>query len=179
MKKLMTLFVAAVAICSCSPKLYDAANATVDKKVFAEQYKLNKAEWDAAFAFLQRPDLAELKAGQYEVLGRTYAKVQIDRTREVVNYEDHHNVIDLFYIVEGEELINVCKPEDLTELVSAYNEKKDVELYKSAKNSHPVVLTKGKYIILFPSDAHQPMLPPDGKPAPIHKIVLKIPYISE
>ena len=174
----MTILSAALAICACTPKIYDAANATLDKKVFAEQYKLNKAEWDAAFEFLQRPDLAELPAGQYEVYGRTYAKVQIDRTRESVNYELHHNVIDLFYIVEGEELVNYCKPEDLTELVSPYNEKKDVEYYKSASKQNSVVLTKGKYIVLFPSDGHQPMLPPDGNPAPIHKIVLKIPYVT-
>ena len=178
MKKLIVILAAVAALCSCSPKLYDAANATVDKKIFAEQYRLNKAEWDAAFAFLQRPDLADLKAGQYEVLGRTYAKVQIDRTREKVNYEDHHKLIDLFYIVDGEELVNVCRPEDITGLVSPYNEQKDVEYYSGSSDARPVVLTKGKYIILFPSDAHQPMLPPDGKPAPIHKIVIKLPYIQ-
>ena len=179
MKKLMIILVAAAAVCSCSPKLYDAANATVDKKIFAEQYRLNKAEWDAAFEFLQRPDLAELKNGQYPILGRTYAKVQIDRTKTKSNYEDHHKGIDLFYIVEGSELINVSKPEDMTGLVSAYNEQKDVEYYSGSSKDHPVVLTKGKYVILFPSDAHQPMLPPDGKPAPIHKIVIKLPYVTE
>lgn len=179
MKRVTIILGALLCLCACSPKIYDAANATLDKKVFAEQYKLNKAEWDAAFQFLQRPDLAELKSGQYDVLGRTYAKVQIDRTKERSNYELHHNVIDLFYIVEGEELVNVCKPEDLTELVSPYNPQKDVEYYKSASKEKAVVLTKGKYVVLFPSDGHQPMLPPDGNPGPIHKIVLKIPYVTK
>lgn len=179
MKKLIIILAAALAVCACSPKIYDAKNATYNKKIFAEQYKLNKAEWDAAFEFLQRPDLADLPAGQYEVLGRTYAKVQIDRTREKMNYEIHKKGIDLFLVVSGEELINVSKPEDLLDLVTPYNEAKDVVYYARSAKQKPVVLTKGKYIVLFPSDAHQPMLPPDGKPAPIHKVIIKLPYVTE
>jgi YhcH/YjgK/YiaL family protein len=80
--------------------------------------------------------------------------------------------------VEGQELINVAKPEDMTEQVSPYNEAKDVEYSRSASKFTPVVLTPGKYIVLFPSDAHQPMLPPDGNRAPIKKIVAKIPFVQ-
>ncbi len=182
MKHFLFAFTALLTLCSCSPRIYDAANATFDKKLFAEQYKLNKAEWDAAFEFLQRPDLAELKAGQYEVLGRTYAKVQIDRTRDEahkMNYEVHRNGIDLFLILEGSELINVSRPENLVNLVSPYNEKKDVEYYAASADFRPVVLTKGKYVVLFPTDGHQPMLAPDGTPAAIHKVIIKLPYVRK
>lgn len=178
MKKLSVLIL--LALCACTPKihLYDEANATADMEVYAEQYSLNKAEWDAVFRFLADPATAKLPAGQYPITDSTFAKVQIDSTRTSMNYEDHHKKIDLFYIVEGSELINVCKPSSLAGLVDPYNPAKDVEHYSSSSDYKPVVLTPGKYVILFPSDAHQPMLAPDGLPAPIHKIVVKIPYVQ-
>lgn len=177
MKKLSILLL--LALCACAPKTYlwNEADATVDRDVYAEQYRLNQAEWDAAFAWLADPASRELPAGRYEITEKTYAKVQIDSTRLQMNFEDHHQGIDLFYIVEGSELVNVARPEMMTGLVSAYNEAKDVEYYQSASEFTPVVLTPGKYIILFPSDAHQPMLAPDGNRAPIHKLIVKLPYV--
>lgn len=182
MKKLTLFMGLALALCACSPKyyLYDAKNAIVDKDVYAEQYALNKAEWDAVFAWLSKPETKELPAGRYQVTKDTYATVQIDRTKPVVgNYEDHHQRIDLFYTVSGAEKILVSKPEDLRDLVNPYSEAKDVEHYKTSVKYHEEVVTPGKYIILFPSDAHAPMIDPDGKGAPIHKIVCKIPFVKK
>ena len=178
MKKLP--FILLLMLCACAPKTYlwNEADATVDRAVYEEQYRLNKAEWDAAFAWLSNPESATLPAGQYEITDKTYAKVQIDSTRLRMNFEDHHKGIDLFYIVEGSELINVARPEKMTELVSPYNKAKDVEYYRSASEYETVVLTPGKYIILFPSDAHQPMLAPDGQPGPIHKLIVKLPFVQ-
>lgn len=169
-----------VALCACTPKTYlwNEGHTTVDRAVYDEQYRLNQAEWDAAFAWLADPASATLPAGRYDITESTYAKVQIDSTRDVMNFEDHHKGIDVFYIVSGEELINVSRPEDMTDLVSAYNEAKDVEYYRSSSNCKPVVLGPGDMIILFPSDAHQPMLPPSGERAPIHKLIVKIPFAT-
>ena len=170
-----------LALCACAPKsyLWHEADATVDRAVYDQQYKLNQAEWDAVFAWLDQPGTMTLPAGRYEITDQTYATVQIDSTRDVMNYEDHHKRIDLFYIVEGSELINVAKPEDMTDQVAPYNEARDAEYARSASAFTSVVLTPGQYIILFPSDAHQPMLAPDGVRAPIHKIVVKIPFVEE
>ena len=85
--------------------------------------------------------------------------------------------IDLFYIVSGSELINVTKPENMVE-PGPYSESRDAAYSRTATDFTPVVLNPGQYVILFPSDAHQPMLAPDGKPAPIHKIVAKIPFVQ-
>lgn len=177
MKKISIMLMLALC-CACSPKLYDSKNATADMKVFQEQYKLNKAEWDAAFAFLADPATKNLPAGRHDITENTFANVQIDRTRNTMNWEFHCKKIDLFYIVEGSELINVATPADMQEITMQYNPDRDAQYSKSASNSHPVVLTPGKYVILFPSDAHQPMLAPDGNPAPLHKITIKIPYVQ-
>ena len=165
---------------ACTPKTYlwNEARTTVDRAVYDGQYRINQAEWDAAFAWLADPASATLPAGRYEITENTYAKVQIDSTRDVMNFEDHHKGIDVFYIVSGEELINVCRPEYMTELVSAYDEAKDVEYYRSSSKSTPVVLGAGDMVILFPSDAHQPMLPPSGERGPIHKLIVKIPFVQ-
>ena len=169
-------------LCACAPKsqvyLWNESATTVDRAVYDEQYRLNQAEWDAAFTWLSDPASRELPAGRYDITEQTYAKVQIDSTRNVINFEDHHKGIDVFYIVSGEELINVCAPEKMTDLVSPYNEAKDVEYYRSASESTPVVLHAGDMIILFPSDAHQPMLPPSGERGPIHKLIVKIPFVQ-
>ena len=165
---------------ACTPKTYlwNEARTPVDRAVYDGQYRINQAEWDAAFAWLADPASATLPAGRYEITENTYAKVQIDSTRDVMNFEDHHKGIDVFYIVSGEELINVSRPEDMTELVSAYDEAKDVEYYRSSSKSTPVVLGAGDMVILFPSDAHQPMLPPSGERGPIHKLIVKIPFVQ-
>jgi len=180
MKKLPLLLL--LALCACAPKaqsyLWHEADATVDRAVYDEQYKLNQAEWDAVFAWLSEPSNLALPAGRYDVTPNTWVTVQIDSTRDRMNFEDHHKRIDLFYIVEGQELVNVARPEDMTDEVSPYNDAKDVAYSRSASKFTPVVLTPGKYIILFPSDAHQPMLPPDGHRAPIKKIVAKIPFVQ-
>ena len=181
MKRLPILLLL-LALCACAPKaqvyLWNEADATVDRAVYDEQYKLNQPEWDAVFAWLSKPENLALPAGRYDVTENTWVTVQVDSTRDRMNFEDHHKRIDLFYIVEGQELVNVAKPEDMTEQVSPYNEAKDVEYSRSASKFTPVVLTPGKYIVLFPSDAHQPMLPPDGNRAPIKKIVAKIPFVQ-
>jgi len=180
MKK-FSLLLMVLALSSCAPKAYlwNAENATVDMDVYEQQYKLNKAEWDAAFKFLSDPETMSLPAGRYELTDRTFANIQIDSTRTVMQWEDHHKKIDLFYVAEGVELVNVCKPEELLDCTRPYTDEKDVENYRSSSNPRPVVLTPGKYVILFPSDAHQPMLDPDGKPAPIKKIVVKLPFAAE
>ncbi|MBQ6243253.1 MAG: YhcH/YjgK/YiaL family protein [Bacteroidales bacterium] len=179
MKKLPILLL--LALCACAPKaktyLWNEADATVDRAVYDEQYKLNQAEWDAVFAWLAKPETKTLPAGRYEITDQTYATVQIDSTRLTMNYEDHHKRIDLFYIVSGSELINVTKPENMVE-PGPYSESRDAAYSRTATDFTPVVLNPGQYVILFPSDAHQPMLAPDGKPAPIHKIVAKIPFVQ-
>ena len=183
MKKTVFILAAAlVALCSCSPKyyLYDSKNAIVDKEVYAEQYQLNKAEWDAVFAWLSKPETKALPAGKYQVTENTVATVQVDRTKPVAGiYEDHHKKIDLFYTVSGSEKVLVSKPEDLQELVNPYSDAKDVEHYKTSSKYHEEIVNPGQYIILFPSDAHSPMIDPEGKGAPIKKIVCKIPYIKK
>lgn len=180
MKRLILPALALLCAVACAPKqkayLWNAENAILNEEVYAQQYALNKAEWDAAFEFLADPKSAELPAGTYNLTDRTYAKVQIADTRTAQNFEAHRKGIDLFYIVEGEELVNTCDPSEMTEPVAEYNETKDVILFKSSSNPQRHVVTKGKYIVLFPCDAHQPMLAPDGVPAPIHKIVVKLPY---
>ncbi|MCR5277329.1 MAG: YhcH/YjgK/YiaL family protein [Bacteroidales bacterium] len=162
--------------CAQKPTPWNAENAVIDLEVFEQQYALNQAEWDAAFAFLEDPATLELPAGQYPITEKTYAKVLFSDSRTSQNWEVHHHGIDLFYIVSGAELVNLADPATLTDMVSEYNEAKDVELYRNSTAPKAYVLTAGKYLVAFPSDAHQPMLAPDGVPAPMHKIVVKLPF---
>ncbi len=163
---------------SCSPKVYDLSKATYDKKIFREQYKKNKAEWDAAFAFMARTDLDTLSKGAYPLTERTTAKVNTITTKTENGFEAHRKMIDVFFVIEGSERIGVSTLEDRRELKRPYNESRDVELYKTSAAPRWVVLRDGQAAFVFPSDAHSPNLDPftPGQHETVKLSVIKIPF---
>lgn len=167
----IALLAAALLGSSCaSPDLSDTV---CTKKVFEEQYALNKAEWDAAFEFMARKDLDTLAAGRYQLTERTYAKVSTIKTREQGKFEAHRLVADVFYVVSGEEKIGVSKYEDLQNLVRPYD-RRDAELYETSSNPSYVTLTPGKSAIFFPEEGHQPNMAVSG-PSEVKLVVIKVP----
>ena len=87
-------------------------------------------------------------------------------------FETHHNHIDIQMLLEGEELVEVCKDEDL-EVAVPYVD--DIELQNVPDDrSHICVLKPGGALVLFPEDAHRPSMAYDGVPRPCRKMVLKV-----
>lgn len=172
------LFLCLCGLASCSPKVYDLRNATFDKKVFKEQYKKNKAEWDAAFAFMARTDLDTLSKGAYKLTDRTVAKVNTITTKTTNSFEAHRRVIDVFFVIKGAEKLGVSTLEDRRELKRPYNEKRDVELYKTSAAPRWIILRDGQAAFVFPSDAHSPNLDPftPGRHETLKLSVIKIPF---
>ena len=92
---------------------------------------------------------------------------------EGANCEAHQKYLDLFYIVEGEEVVYVKPTEVLTNITHPYDAEKDRLLAKLDADAEPVRLTTGMFIILYPHEAHAPCCY-DKVPGTVKKVVAKI-----
>jgi len=89
--------------------------------------------------------------------------------REKRVYEAHKNYIDVQFVAEGEELIEVTDLEGLA-VTTPYTH--DYELYSNAKKGSIIHMKPGMVAIFFPEDAHMPKIAV-GKPERIVKTVVK------
>lgn len=125
-----------------------------------------------AFAFLARPDLAQLPEGRHPIDGeRLFALVAKGpaRRREEGRLETHQRYIDIQYIVAGCDEMGWRPRGECAAAVGEYNGEKDILFYLDPPRSWFAV-TPGACAIFFPEDAHLPMTGSDE----IHKVVVKV-----
>jgi len=75
--------------------------------------------------------------------------------RESCFFESHRQNIDVQFILEGEEIIEVVNKE-LLEIDMSYSQEMDLLKYKDTKASSFIRLQKGDVAIFYPDDAHMP-----------------------
>jgi len=146
---------------------------TVDVQEFARQYHLNKSYWDKAFAFLKNTDLNKIAKGKYPIDGENvYASVTADSSKnfDKTNWESHRKYIDIQYVINGEEKIEVY-PVSKATVTKEYDDKKDAANYSADGKLYSA--TPGTFFIFFPSDAHRPNITPGGNKV-VKKIVIKV-----
>ncbi len=148
---------------------------SINKKEFVISYFKNKERWDKAFAFLKNNDLATLALKRYDIDDNNlYATVSEYTTKneENANFEAHKKYIDIQYVINGKEIINIAPLSTLKEVITPYDEAKDIEFLTVDK----VVNYKadpGRFFIFFPDDAHRPGIK-DGENSQVRKIVIKL-----
>lgn len=148
---------------------------SINKKEFVISYFKNKERWDKAFAFLKSNDLSTLGLKRYDIDDNNlYATVSDYTTKneETANFEAHRKYIDIQYVINGKEIINIAPLSTLKEVITPYDETKDIEFLTVDK----VVNYKadpGRFFIFFPDDAHRPGIK-DGENSQVRKIVLKL-----
>jgi len=159
-----------------APNLKPKVDPSVNSQEFAKQYYANKAGWDKAFAFLQRPDLATLAPGKYPIDGdNVYATISDDPLKEMAqsNWEDHHNYIDLHYVIEGKEKIGGTPFTNVKDnVVTPFDDTKDIGYYKFDGGNY-YTATPDNFFLFFPTEAHRPHLKLDGVDK-VKKVVIKI-----
>lgn len=146
---------------------------SVDVMEFAQQYRLNKAYWDEAFAFLKNHGLQNLAVGKYPIDGdNVFASVTDDATKNLdqTKWESHRKYIDLQYVIAGEENIGVC-PIAKAKVIIPYDETRDVVNYTAKGKIYKAV--PGTFFILFPDNVHRASITTGGNKAD-KKIVIKI-----
>lgn len=144
---------------------------------FAKQYKLNKAVWDKAFAYLKNTDLDKLPVGKYPIDGdNCFASVTDNPTKayEQTAWESHRKYIDLQYVIQGAEKMAVI-PVSEAKVTAPYLEARDVAHY--AADGKIYEARPGIFFLFFPTDAHRPNIKVDGIEHD-KKIVLKIKVVE-
>ena len=147
----------------------------IDTLKNAKLYYGANSKFEKGFDFILKALEENLPVGKYEIDGKElYASVQEYATKapELAKAEGHRNYIDIQYIIDGTEAMEV---EDISKakLNSEYNPEKDVEFYENAKKANVCVLEKGEYAIFFPHDIHRPAMTYDTEQN-IRKIVVKV-----
>ena len=113
-----------------------------------------------------------MKSGKNEVEGdKLY--INLDEYETVIDkpFEAHKRYIDIQYIIEGTEKIGVTS-EDL-EIVTPYDDKKDIEFFKTNNDTNYVLMEKGDFLILYPNDKHMPCIM-NGRSCHVKKAVAKV-----
>jgi len=134
-----------------------------------------KARINEAIEYVGKIDLENAEVGKYMVNDNFYYMVQDyeSRLRENCKLEAHKNYVDVQWIIKGEEIIGLVKPEGLT-IKDDYNPEKDVMFYNFPEILNEVVLTSGSYVVILPEEAHMPCCSINDKPANVKKVVIKV-----
>ena len=85
-------------------------------------------------------------------------------------FEAHRRYLDIHIMVEGEERVDMNRPEDL-KLTDA-QEGNDFYAYQG-DSWHSTVLKPGEFLVVFPGDAHRIKVQVDG-PKTVSKAVFKV-----
>ena len=85
-------------------------------------------------------------------------------------FEAHRRYLDIHIMVEGEERVDMNRPEDL-KLTDA-QEGNDFYAYQG-ESWHSTVLKPGEFLVVFPGDAHRIKVQVDG-PKTVSKAVFKV-----
>lgn len=149
----------------------------VDSVKSFEKYKDLAEGFDKVYFFLRDSKFATLEEGRYELDGdRVYCTISTQKLRDVTHadLEIHDSHIDIHVILEGDETIGhkdraLC---DTTGNVK-YDEPNDIAFLKGEEADNYLSLGKGNLAILFPADAHSPLIG-EGE---VKKAVFKI-FIS-
>ena len=83
-------------------------------------------------------------------------------------FEAHRRLIDIQYVLDGQERIDYAELDTLTETVP-YSDVRDVAFYKG--QGMPIILNSGDFAVFTPIDAHRPCIG-TGR---VKKIVVKVP----
>ncbi|OHE21387.1 MAG: hypothetical protein A2540_01230 [Sulfurimonas sp. RIFOXYD2_FULL_37_8] len=145
-----------------------------------------KKKFKIAFKYLQK--FADKSSKEYrEVMSYSFGickKIELDnnnfvleqvyssKEREECFFESHKKYIDMQFIVSGEEIIEVANSKYLI-CIQAYDEEKDIAIYKNTKETSLIFLKAGDIAIFYPQDAHMPCIKAN-KCDKVVKVVVKV-----
>ena len=121
---------------------------------------------------LLKNDYSDIPDGRYEVDGdKLFYMIQTYTTcPENDMPESHKKYVDIQYTLSGEERIGTGILDGSAELAESFPDR-DLYLYRYRLDSLP--MTPGKFMILWPQDAHAGAIA-NGQPTTVHKVVVKV-----
>jgi YhcH/YjgK/YiaL family protein len=145
----------------------------VDKTDNLNQYSHLGTKFLKAFAFITDPEILLLDIGKYDIDGEDiFALVTEYKSKNETDgkFEAHKKFIDIQFVAKGTELIGYAPPNQ-QQIVSIYNEEKDVILFAGEKSF--IKMDRGMFAVFFPNELHMPGIKASN-PEDIKKIVVKV-----
>lgn len=128
-----------------------------------------------AINFLKNTDLTKTPLGRSHQDGERFYCQTLEYMTEPITdfqFEIHNKRLDLHYLVEGEERIDVS-PDTNFVPVTEYNEDRDIQYVKEPHAFNKVILHKGDLVLIGMHEPHRTNGVVD-KPVHVRKIVLKL-----
>ena len=127
-----------------------------------------------ALEFMKNLNFEEMELGKHVINEDSFVLIQKYDSKEpdAVRFEAHRDYVDIQYVVEGKESIEVAAVTAMT-VSESYIPERDVEFYEEPEVASKYVLTDGSYAILYPADAHKPGVKV-GESVPMKKMVGKV-----
>lgn len=88
-------------------------------------------------------------------------------------FESHAKYADIQFVVTGHEYIDVCAAEGLA-FTENNLENGDIAFYEAPETFTRADLKPGDFVVLFPGEAHRPLVAPDGNGIKTKKAVVKV-----
>jgi biofilm protein TabA len=148
--------------------------------------QINDSKFDKAFLYIQK--LQDKNSAEYKTLSNiklnqcnkielnencfVLEQAYISKNKEDCFFESHKKYIDIQYIFEGEEIMEVEKLSNL-QVTTAYKEDLDYAKYSQSKDSSVLKIRENELAIFYPNDAHMPCIKIDENKKVI-KAVFKI-----
>lgn len=148
--------------------------------------QINKSIFDTAFSYIEK--LQDSTSFEYKSLKNIeldncnkkelnencflLEQSYISKNKEDCFFESHKKYIDIQYIFEGEEIMEVDNIKNLN-VSKEYNEDLDYAKYFQNKNSSSLIIKQNELAIFYPNDAHMPCIRIDENKKVI-KAVFKI-----
>ncbi len=107
----------------------------------------------------------------------TYANVDEYTTKTLENckLEAHKKYIDIQILLDGVEELDYINVEGL-KVKEAYIPERDIMFFDTPeKVLNRIILETGKFVLLYPHEAHQPQMAYKNIPSKVKKVVVKIP----
>ena len=144
----------------------------IDRLENAEAYVKLHPAFARAFAFLRRPDLAELALEKHPIDGgRLFAILSKapGKVKTEALLEAHRNYIDIQYVIAGCDEMGYKPLTSCGQIHTPYDGGKDILFFADPPESW-IKFPAGSFAIFFPQDAHAPM----AGSGEIHKAVVKV-----
>lgn len=147
-----------------------------------EKYKDLAKGFDKVYTFLKDGKFNSLQEGKYEIDGsRVYCTISVQKLRDVSEapLEIHDSYIDIHVILQGDETIGhkdraLCSNNDVK-----YNEADDIAFLNGDTADNYLSLGSGNLAIIFPADAHAPLIGEGEVKKAVFKVFIPNPQPSQ
>ncbi len=112
--------------------------------------------------------------GRYEISENAYVILSegMTKPRAEGRFEAHEVYADVQYMIRGCEYLDLCDGSALS--VTDTSAGNDLCFFSEPAAYSSLLLEAGKFVLLYPGEAHKPLTAVDDCPAPVRKAVAKI-----